>query len=143
MTGPTPGSASSCSTVAVFKSTIPGVPAGAPGTPPLTGCPGAGGKPTSTCSPSDSFRARFAREVSAARKVGGLFTAQVVDADLDSPLPWLVTAYVPGASLAEAVEKQGPLPATTVLALVAILVASINIFGGFAVTRRMLGMFTR
>jgi NAD/NADP transhydrogenase alpha subunit len=26
---------------------------------------------------------------------------------------------------------------------VAILVASINVFGGFAVTRRMLGMFTR
>jgi NAD(P) transhydrogenase subunit alpha len=32
---------------------------------------------------------------------------------------------------------------TTVLAFVAIGVASINIFGGFAVTRRMLGMFTR
>jgi NAD(P) transhydrogenase subunit alpha len=31
----------------------------------------------------------------------------------------------------------------TTLACVAILVASINIFGGFAVTRRMLGMFTR
>jgi NAD(P) transhydrogenase subunit alpha len=31
----------------------------------------------------------------------------------------------------------------TALASVAILVASINIFGGFAVTRRMLGMFTR
>jgi len=31
----------------------------------------------------------------------------------------------------------------TVLAFVAILVASINVFGGFAVTRRMLGMFTR
>jgi NAD(P) transhydrogenase alpha subunit len=31
----------------------------------------------------------------------------------------------------------------TVLAAVAIGVASINIFGGFAVTRRMLGMFTR
>ncbi|WP_256461122.1 proton-translocating transhydrogenase family protein [Blastococcus sp. PRF04-17] len=30
-----------------------------------------------------------------------------------------------------------------VLAFVAILVASINVFGGFAVTRRMLGMFTR
>ena len=29
------------------------------------------------------------------------------------------------------------------LALVATLVASINVFGGFAVTRRMLGMFTR
>ena len=31
----------------------------------------------------------------------------------------------------------------TVLAFIAILVASINIFGGFAVTRRMLGMFQR
>jgi NAD(P) transhydrogenase alpha subunit len=30
----------------------------------------------------------------------------------------------------------------TVLAFVAVLVASINVFGGFAVTRRMLGMFT-
>jgi NAD(P) transhydrogenase alpha subunit len=33
--------------------------------------------------------------------------------------------------------------AVTVLASVAILLASINVFGGFAVTRRMLGMFTR
>ncbi|SNR23386.1 Re/Si-specific NAD(P)(+) transhydrogenase subunit alpha [Blastococcus mobilis] len=31
----------------------------------------------------------------------------------------------------------------TALAFVAVLVASINVFGGFAVTRRMLGMFTR
>jgi NAD(P) transhydrogenase subunit alpha len=31
----------------------------------------------------------------------------------------------------------------SVLAFVAVLVASINVFGGFAVTRRMLGMFTR
>ncbi|GGL04425.1 NAD(P) transhydrogenase subunit alpha [Sphaerisporangium melleum] len=31
----------------------------------------------------------------------------------------------------------------TVLSFVAVLLASINIFGGFAVTRRMLGMFTR
>ena len=31
----------------------------------------------------------------------------------------------------------------TVLATVAILLASINVFGGFAVTRRMLGMFSR
>jgi NAD(P) transhydrogenase subunit alpha len=31
----------------------------------------------------------------------------------------------------------------TILAAVATLLASINIFGGFAVTRRMLGMFSR
>src|SRR4051812_19368999 len=34
-------------------------------------------------------------------------------------------------------------PVVTALATLAILVASINVFGGFAVTRRMLGMFTR
>lgn len=33
-------------------------------------------------------------------------------------------------------------PVVQVIAAVAVLVASINIFGGFAVTRRMLGMFT-
>ena len=65
------------------------------------------------------FRARLLREVSAARKVGGLFTAQVVDADIDGPVPWLVTAYVPGTSLSNAVERQGPLPDTSVLALAA------------------------
>jgi serine/threonine protein kinase len=65
------------------------------------------------------FRARFAREVSAARKVGGLFTAAVVDADVDGPVPWLVTAYVPGTSLSDAVERQGPLPENSVLALAA------------------------
>jgi serine/threonine protein kinase len=65
------------------------------------------------------FRARFAREVSAARKVGGLFTAAVVDADVEGPVPWLVTAYVPGNSLSDAVERQGPLPEASVLALAA------------------------
>jgi hypothetical protein len=84
----------------------------------------------------DSFRARFAREVSAARKVGGLFTAQVVDADLDSPVPWLVTAYVPGASLTEAVEEQGPLPATTVLALAAGLAEGLNAIHAAGVIHR-------
>ena len=63
------------------------------------------------------FRKRFAREVAAAQKVSGLFTAPVVDADVDAPVPWLATAYVPGLSLADAITKHGPLPATSVLAL--------------------------
>ena len=65
------------------------------------------------------FRVRFAREVAAARHVSGMFTAPVVDADLDAPRPWLVTAYVPGPSLAEAVDSQGPLPLSSVLTLAA------------------------
>jgi hypothetical protein len=35
--------------------------------------------------------------------VGGLFTAPMVDAELDGAVPWLVTDYVPGLSLADAV----------------------------------------
>ena len=82
------------------------------------------------------FRARFAREVAAARKVGGLFTAQVVDADLDSPVPWLVTAYVPGMSLAQAVDRQGPLPAAAVLALAAGLAEGLNAIHAVGVIHR-------
>jgi serine/threonine protein kinase len=65
------------------------------------------------------FRVRFSREVAAARSVSGLFTAPVVDADADGPVPWLATAYVPGPSLSDAVREYGPLPAASVLALAA------------------------
>ena len=82
------------------------------------------------------FRARFAREVSSARKVGGLFTAQVVDADIDGPVPWLVTAYVPGTSLADAVDEQGPLPVSTVLALAAGLAEGLNAIHAAGVIHR-------
>ena len=65
------------------------------------------------------FRSRFAREVAAARTVSGLFTAPVVDADLDAAVPWLATAYVPGLSLADAITRHGPLAAPSVRALAA------------------------
>jgi serine/threonine protein kinase len=54
------------------------------------------------------FRRRFAREVAAARQVGGFRTALVVDADPDAPAPWMATAYIPGPSLATAIAEQGP-----------------------------------
>jgi eukaryotic-like serine/threonine-protein kinase len=65
------------------------------------------------------FRHRFVQEVHAARRVGGIFTAPVVDADPDGQQPWLVTAYVDGPSLAEAVTAQGPMPVESVLTLAA------------------------
>jgi len=55
------------------------------------------------------FRRRFAREIAAARQVGGFHTAAVVDADPDADPPWMVTAYIPGPSLLEAVGQNGPL----------------------------------
>lgn len=63
------------------------------------------------------FRRRFAREVAAARKVNGFFTAAVVDADPDGSPPWLATAYVPGLPLDKAVAAHGPWPAESVRAL--------------------------
>ena len=54
------------------------------------------------------FRARFRREVDAARKVNGFYTATVVDADVDAAIPWLATAYVAGPSLERAVASRGP-----------------------------------
>ena len=56
------------------------------------------------------FRTRFAQEVAAARKVSGVFTAAVVEADPEADLPWLATAYVPAPSLSRLVLACGPLP---------------------------------
>ncbi|MEU6512364.1 protein kinase [Streptomyces sp. NPDC046942] len=65
------------------------------------------------------FRQRFAREVAAARRVNGVFTAGVVDADPEADPPWLATAYVPGISLDTAVARHGAWQAGQVAALAA------------------------
>ncbi|MEU0598198.1 bifunctional serine/threonine-protein kinase/ABC transporter substrate-binding protein [Streptomyces sp. NPDC006393] len=56
------------------------------------------------------FRARFRREVAAARRVDSPWAVPVTGADPDAPAPWLATSFVPGPSLAEAVAACGPLP---------------------------------
>lgn len=63
------------------------------------------------------FRRRFAQEIEAARRVGGFYTAQVVDADAEADPPWMVTSYIPGPSLGEVVARHGPLPVATVAPL--------------------------
>ncbi|MFD6168167.1 serine/threonine-protein kinase [Streptomyces coeruleorubidus] len=65
----------------------------------------------------EEFRARFRREVDAARRVGGAWTAPVLDADPDARVPWVATAYAAGPSLSAAVAEGGALPAHTVRAL--------------------------
>ncbi|WP_331772668.1 serine/threonine-protein kinase (plasmid) [Embleya sp. NBC_00888] len=65
------------------------------------------------------FRRRFAREVAVARRVGGFYTAPVVDADTEGPMPWLATAYIAGPSLADVVREHGPLPERSLRALAA------------------------
>ncbi|MFJ6069842.1 LamG-like jellyroll fold domain-containing protein [Streptomyces sp. NPDC093065] len=65
------------------------------------------------------FRDRFRREVQAARAVSGAFTAPVIDADPDAPLPWLVTSYIAGPSLEQAVTERGAFEPQAVLTLAA------------------------
>ncbi|MEU7074290.1 bifunctional serine/threonine protein kinase/MFS transporter [Streptomyces narbonensis] len=57
------------------------------------------------------FRKRFTREVAAARRVGGNWTAAVLDADTEAAVPWVATQYIPGPDLTTVVGKEfGPLP---------------------------------
>ncbi|MCF4138025.1 bifunctional serine/threonine-protein kinase/ABC transporter substrate-binding protein [Streptomyces sp. Tue 6430] len=63
------------------------------------------------------FRDRFHREVEAARQVRSRWVVPLLDADADAETPWLATSYVPGPSLAEAVDAFGPLPLASVRVL--------------------------
>ncbi|MGF0172869.1 protein kinase domain-containing protein [Streptomyces sp. Marseille-Q5077] len=67
------------------------------------------------------FRSRFAREVSAARRIRGGCTARLVAADLEADRPWFATQYVPGPSLHDKVVDEGALGAADVAAVGAAL----------------------
>lgn len=54
-------------------------------------------------------RARLAREVETMRRVRSRNVAEVIDADTDAELPWVVTEYIPGPTLDATVENHGPL----------------------------------
>ena len=53
-------------------------------------------------------RARFARELAAARTVAPFCTAAVLDADMDADVPYIASEYVPGPTLRSAVLDEGP-----------------------------------
>ncbi|MFD7769449.1 protein kinase [Streptomyces sp. NPDC059787] len=68
----------------------------------------------------EEFRARFRQEVHAARQVGGDWTAPVLDADTEAPVPWVATGYVAGPSLQQVVgHDHGALPERSVRILAA------------------------
>ncbi|WP_407287041.1 serine/threonine-protein kinase [Streptomyces sp. BP-8] len=65
----------------------------------------------------EEFRDRFRAEVAAARRVGGRWTAPVLDADTEAEVPWVATGYIAGPTLSEVVGgtygrrgSHGPLP---------------------------------
>jgi predicted Ser/Thr protein kinase len=56
-----------------------------------------------------SARQRLAREVDTMRRVKNRYVAEVLDADVDGPAPYIVTRYVPGQTLEDKVRRDGPL----------------------------------
>ncbi|MGW2046588.1 protein kinase domain-containing protein [Streptomyces sp. NPDC001858] len=68
----------------------------------------------------EEFRARFRQEVRSAQRVGGFWTAPVLDADTEAAVPWVATGYVAGPSLQQVVgQDHGPLPERSVRILAA------------------------
>ncbi|MFF4471799.1 serine/threonine-protein kinase [Streptomyces sp. NPDC001599] len=67
---------------------------------------------------TEEFRERFRQEVESARRVGGYWTAPVLDADTEAAVPWVATGYVAGPSLQQVVgHDHGALPERSVRTL--------------------------
>ncbi|GAA2650206.1 serine/threonine protein kinase [Nonomuraea recticatena] len=65
------------------------------------------------------FRARFAREISVLGRVRGVCTARILASDANAARPWLAAEYVPGPTLEEYVQANGPLQGDRWFGLVA------------------------
>ena len=60
--------------------------------------------------PDHDARRRFRSELEALRRVRGPHLVEVLDADVEADLPYLVTRFVPGTRLDDLVSRTGPLP---------------------------------
>ncbi|MFJ9417042.1 serine/threonine-protein kinase [Streptomyces sp. NPDC101227] len=94
----------------------------------------------------EEFRERFRAEVAAARRVGGRWTAPVLDADTEADIPWVATGYIAGPSLTEVVGHPhdeygrtgtyGPLPEHSLRRLAYGLAAALLDIHGVALVHR-------
>ncbi|MFI8088208.1 serine/threonine-protein kinase [Streptomyces sp. NPDC086080] len=80
--------------------------------------------------------ARFRREVETVRLVRSAYTANLIDASLDSAPYWLATEYVSGPTLSKAVCARGPMPAETCRRLFAALAEGLAAVHEQGVTHR-------
>lgn len=75
---------------------------------------------------TDEGLARFRREARAALQVASPWTARVLTVDLDHDPPFLVTEFVPGATLPAYVEQTGPMQGRQVRAFAAALAEGVG-----------------
>ncbi|MEU4537608.1 serine/threonine-protein kinase [Streptosporangium sp. NPDC023825] len=83
-----------------------------------------------------AFRRRFDREVAAARRVARFCTAPVLDAGVEDGVAYLVTEYVKGPDLAQAVREQGPLTGANLEALAVGIATALHAIHGAGVIHR-------
>ncbi|GAA1620034.1 hypothetical protein GCM10009733_015620 [Nonomuraea maheshkhaliensis] len=83
-----------------------------------------------------AFRRRFEREVAAAQRVARFCTAPVLDAGIDGGVAYLVTEYVKGPDLAQAVRDQGPLSGGNLEALAVGIATALSAIHGAGVIHR-------
>ncbi|MDA2805393.1 serine/threonine-protein kinase [Nocardiopsis suaedae] len=84
----------------------------------------------------EDFRRRFAREVESARRVARFSTAGVLDARLEGEPLFIVSEYVPGPNLAEAVAAEGPMAGGTLDGLAMGVAAALTAIHGAGVIHR-------
>ncbi|MEU0298338.1 serine/threonine-protein kinase [Streptomyces sp. NPDC006175] len=83
------------------------------------------------------FRRRFAREVDAARRVAGPWTAAVLDADVEAVVPWVATQYIPGPDLHTVVARDfAALPERSVRFLASRLALALQVIHGGGLIHR-------
>ncbi len=73
----------------------------------------------------EDYRVRFIREVNAARLVDSPHVAKVMAAETETEPLWMATEYVEGATLAHAVEANGPVPSDRLSGLAADLAGAV------------------
>src|SRR5579859_3433784 len=71
-------------------------------------------------------RRRIVREVETMQRVRSPYVAEVLDADVYGETPYLVTRYVPGVTLDEMVQRNGPLSSTGTRKLATCLAAALS-----------------
>ncbi|MGP3961571.1 serine/threonine-protein kinase [Nonomuraea sp. 3N208] len=84
----------------------------------------------------EQFRMRFRREADAARRVRRFCTAAVLEAALDGDQLYVVTEYVPGPNLEQAVRQSGPLRGSSLDALAVSVATALTAIHGAGVVHR-------
>ncbi|RAY12350.1 serine/threonine protein kinase [Actinomadura craniellae] len=79
---------------------------------------------------------RLAREVDSMRRVHSPNVAEIVDADVTAERPYIITQYVPGRTLEQAVEDDGPLSGTALQRLAAGLAKALSAIHGAGIIHR-------